>query len=129
MLNVEVKLDKLLIVEHYRGEAILETHFTEGQGHGILRQKTKFANPEVLAEDIIKQIRAEIKKKNTPAVGDDIFDTIVNVRFNGDEDELMKKMRFFFSKITGHIKGIGMTGTPMKYLDAVGKLKGMELKF
>ncbi len=69
MLTVEVRLDKLLIVEHYRGEAILETHFTEGESHGVLRQKTKFANPEILAEEIIKQIRVEIKKRNTPAIG------------------------------------------------------------
>jgi hypothetical protein len=129
MLQVEVKLDKLVIVDHYRGEAILETHFSEGQNHGILRQKTRFNDPEKLSEEIIKEIRNEVRKKNTPAVGDDILDSTVNVRFTGDEDELLKKMRFFFSKITNHIKGIGMTGTPMKYLDAVGKLKGMELKF
>lgn len=129
MLNIEVKLDKLVIVDHYRGEAILETHFSEGENRGILRQKTKFENPEEISEDIMKNIRSEVKKKNTPPIGDDILDATVNVRFAGDEDELMKKMRFFFSKISSHIKGIGMNGTPMKYLDAVSQLKGKELEF
>jgi len=129
MINIGVKLDKIVIADHHRGEVLIETHFSEGEHRGILRQKSRLNNIEALSDEIVKEIRKEIKKNNAAPIGDNILDATVNVRFQGDEDELLKKMRFFFSKIQTCIKSIGMNGTPMKYLNAVNDLKGMELKF
>ncbi len=128
MIVVNVKIKKIEVANFSLktgSEVDFNIYFNDGR-EKMMQRKFLLGDPEIIAEQVINEIR-QIEKKAHKSPSDDFLDVVV-IRLE-DEDEIPKKLAGFFSKVKekiNHVKGIRVA---QGYLGAIESIKKLKAEF
>jgi|TARA_B100002003_G_C14058981_1_gene509844 hypothetical protein len=85
-------------------------------------------DPNELAHDLIVEIRRKVKQANQRPDSDNVLDNILTVTIE-NEEETIKKISTFLSKLSDKINEVKNLTDSGNYLNSISLVKSMKLEF
>ena len=127
MLLVNIEFRRVEIINYHHKTGIeLKISFDAGKLLSFSRLLTD-QNPEFFAEEVMKEARI-LAKKNAKIIGEDFLDDVIIVKVP-NEDEVVRKMAGFFSRIkekSGYLRNARQAAG---YIYGIENFKRLALEF
>jgi len=105
----------------------VKIHFNDGKDK-FMTKILADSKPEALSEEVFKDARMLAKKQNRAWDTDDVLNDVIVVRIE-NEDDVLKRMASFFSRLQEKAKYIKGSRQVSGYLFAVENYKTLKLDF
>ena len=129
MKTVDITFKKAEVTNFQPREGTVEFRvvFNDGKDKAVQRNCV-IADPDVLAKDVLSEIRKKEKEMHrTLNLDDDPLASTVLIRIKGDEESIEETLTKFLSSIRERIKSAKLSR--VSYYDMERKVKGFSVNF
>ncbi len=126
MISINIKVTKMEMTDFDQKKylGMINIHYNDGS-EKVISKVMKLDNCEDLAYSLLLEIRDSVKKENASKAqedGDFLF-----VKFDLEEEELVKRMKAFLERANDRIKGMRQYRQAEGYLDKLNASKRFSM--